>query len=163
MRNYLGFGLVLVGALAFGAQCSPVPAPSRNALAHNIQGEKEYTLVFDDPPAFVLSLPIAPNGLNEKLKQGKWLVLVYSINSVPDVRCIDAALRTVLPLEGKIGLAVQPAKEFISETSTWLPEINDFSGSPAWVFLNQGKIASIHIGELNTDQISSLLEQELER
>ena len=69
MRNFMTFGLVLVCALAFGAQCSPVPKPSRNTLAYKIKGEKEYILVFDNPPAFVLSVPIGPNGLNEKLKQ----------------------------------------------------------------------------------------------
>jgi hypothetical protein len=84
-------------------------------------GKEKCEVLFQDEPAFICALPIAPAVREPELDIGSWLVVTFppwSCNARP---LVTVAINAVKRLKGTFRLGVRPYWKF-EEINTWWPQ-----------------------------------------
>ena len=144
-------------------------------------------IVVANEPDYIIPLQIAPSGLEDCLKQGKWLVASMSVWSVHDIRAGHRAIELVKRHGGLLKLGLRPF-DYPQENSTWVPGIGvhriadqveaivggqdnlrevTIQGaahtSPVWVAISEGKFTSVQTGQLTDADSEGMISQLLAR
>ncbi len=101
--------------------------------------EGRAVLQFADVPEYCHALDAAPVTREPMLEQGRWLILAFARWSKHDINAVSAALEAVRHFGGAVQLGARPYDD-PEEHRTWLPEIADETGSPAWALLENGVV-----------------------
>lgn len=143
-------------------------------------------VMLENEPDYIAPLQIAPSCLENKLKQGNWLVVCMSVWNLNDIRAGHRAIEIVKRHRGRVQLGLRPFDD-PEENLTWifgvpsgqLPEQVEIllaeqdnkreaiirateTASPVWVAISDGKVAAIKYGLLSDSEIERLIIQLLQ-
>ncbi|MGL4551883.1 MAG: hypothetical protein ACRC33_11955 [Gemmataceae bacterium] len=156
-------GLLLVIAMvaSLGGADSAGPPTARMHLQHRLVlpslENPRLAIAFRPSLPYIRALTHAPRVLEPELVSGKWLVLVCTVNSVPDTQCIGVALRAAQVRRGKLRLGVRPAVLFHEETARWFPKYAITHASPLWILFEDGKLIRWHVGPKTDAELADFL------
>jgi len=122
--------------------------------------EGRAVLQFAGEPAYCHALDAAPGAREPMLGQGRWLVLAFARWSQQDVKAIQAALDAVRHFGGAVQLGARPYDD-PEEHRTWLPEIADETGSPAWALLENGVVRHRGSGPRSREELIDTIKTQL--
>ena len=117
--------------------------------------DDDYLLTLKGAPKRVHALDPAPSRMEPVIKQGKWLILVFSTLSVPDVDCAADAIYAFENRTDDIHLGLRPFRRY-KETEPWYGPYGS-TESPLWILYNNGKVIKSTKGRLSKDEIRSFV------
>jgi len=140
-------------------------------------------VMLEGEPDYIVPLQIAPQCLENELKQGNWLVVCMSVWNMNDIRAGHRAIEVVKHHRGLVRLGLRPF-DYPEENLTWisgvpggkLPEQVEIlvaeqgnkreviiqgkeTASPVWVVISEGKVAAVKYGLLSDAEIERLIFQ----
>jgi hypothetical protein len=138
---------------------APVPLrhiPPSYELIPGPNDSKSWQIAFHNAPRFVHALAMAPRQREATIEAGRWLVLNFFVMSVPDYKNIEVAMRAVGHFGRRVQLGVRPVASH-EEVVQWFPEHQHNRGSPVWIVLDNGIAKGWQAGQMNENQILTLL------
>ena len=122
--------------------------------------EGRAVLQFADEPAYCHALEAAPGVREPMLEQGRWLVVAFARWSQHDIRDVQAAIDAARHFGGALQLGVRPYDD-PDEHRTWLPEVSEEPGTPAWALLQDGVVRHHGSGPLSRDALIEKIQTHL--
>jgi len=138
----------------------------------------QFRLWLDGEPDYVQALPMAPAKLEPELTRGDWLVLVFAVWSMKDIKAIQTAIEFAKKRNGEFKLGIRPFDRH-EELKSWAPMSHlphhesttlaergpatspelfissDRSRSPLWLFLKDGVLIGEAAGPLSQDALAA--------
>jgi len=119
--------------------------------------DDEFTLEVTGAPQYVHALPPKPARIEPELGKGVWLVVVFSIMSTRDVKCLSGAIRVVGRRKDGMQLGIRPFLDY-DETKSWLDGFWS-TMSPLWVVIKDGKVIHIDEGPYSEEGLLAMLKR----
>ncbi len=138
--------LILFLASMFCGGCEREPVAPTQVKEFKYTGRQldngKYEFVFQNAPENFVSLTSAPEKLEDKLKTGKWLVMLCARYSVLDIQALYSTARAVKGFERRVKVGIRPFWDE-EENTKWFPQYREVQGfSPIYIFLNEGTVVS---------------------
>ncbi|VTR98004.1 hypothetical protein [Tuwongella immobilis] len=143
-------------------------------------------LVLEGEPDYVVALASSPSGLEDELKQSKWIVVCMAEWSIHDLKAGHRTIKLVAPYSDRVKLGLR-LYDYPQEHTTWVPDpVTVLTGdqadivaseqngirevtitgradaSPLWVTFSGGHVVSIRHGQLSDTEMEGLIDQLLE-
>lgn len=107
------------------------------------------------------ALPMAPIRREPILDKGTWVVVVFSLVSVPDVESAVNAVHVIDSRDDNINLGVRPFLRY-DETNAWYKPYGD-RASPLWLIIQDGKVVHETKGMKLRSEVSQMIADVLGR
>ena len=144
--------------------------------------QDRFHITFPTDASNVFGLRMAPDSLEQELRHGEWLILVFAIWDSKDYPAIDIACQIASSLKST-RVAVRPF-ESPDEFTSWAPElaghrialsVSESTGDqgkivsivsagddhPMWLLFRNGRLARAAIGIRTLDRVQAFLSQSL--
>lgn len=118
-----------------------------------------YEVSFDDGPANLYALQMAPSRLEPELERGTWLIMSFAVWSSPDRAAIAVAARVAALSCGRLSVGVRPFDDH-NELRSWCPGTKATAGSPVWSVLREGALIFEHAGLASAEWLLAVSETE---
>ena len=108
-------------------------------------------------------LPEGVAEIEDVLKIGKWLVIVYGQDSIQDVHFANQSPRISKLLEGTCRVAIRPTRRFQTfedDVKKWLPELTflqESTARPLFILLEDGKLTGVDGGWMSEDDLRTFV------
>lgn len=119
--------------------------------------DEDFVFEVTGAPPFVHALPPKPERMEQELKDGVWLVVVFAVVSIRDVKCLPEAIRAVGRRKDKMQLGIRPFLDY-DETKSWLDGFRS-TLSPLWVVIKDGKVIHIDEGPYSEEGLLAMLKR----
>jgi hypothetical protein len=119
-------------------------------LQVDASGREVVTLA--NAPPYVHALEMAPARREPELDRGDWLVLVFAVASVPDVRAVREAVKAGRVFGGRVQVGVRPFGDY-DETEAWCGSYGGTRESPLWLVLRDGRVVYREWGTRTAGQV----------
>ena len=141
---------------------------------------EKWELVVTDEPKYICALETAPKRIEKKLNSGTWLVVAFSVWSVPVRHSVLAAVDCAKCHDGEFQLGLRPYNSQ-DELYPWWPSVrlpavdvisttassesekvkidissDPFSG-PAWLVLKHGEVVYQGVGPRTEQELSEVM------
>ncbi|HEX8834442.1 MAG TPA: hypothetical protein VF719_09590 [Abditibacteriaceae bacterium] len=116
-------------------------------------------ITLKNEPVYCHTLHQDVEKLEDELKRGLWLVLLFVPWSATDIGAIGNTLKLVKSYEGKIQLGIRPLRSH-DDVRLWCKNFSIESSTPVWIIFKDGVFVEEH---LNTklEEIRRLVERHL--
>lgn len=132
---------------------------SESGLTHTLSEDGSIRVSFRDQVENLTCLEFNPSEIESELLHGRWLVIVFSTLSAPDVRSAAKSREFAGRLRNVARVAIRPTRDF-TEARKWIPDYEQIEGidvenvtTPLWLLIENGKVVRWHRGLMENQQV----------